>query len=730
MKKRTIFLAFLAAVLTAALPVSGMCGDTASQEEVYDMGRIDFTAKGEKTIAEPVSVDPQKSTIHLDDYKSVTIPQNAGDLVKELVIMDHRGETDLVPDDDTLYMRGFSSKRFTTALDGSAIRKTGGRQSSHIVDYALIPPFMIDSIEVLPGPHSALYPGKSIGGVVNFKTKDPKRHDTRKPDTAVSTSYGTYGTQNHSLSLAGSAGDFVYDLGYQNYATDGYLRNNEADINTFYSRLSYLLKNEGHVSFTASYTDADRQIPVNNDPDDAESDFDSDYPTVSEASRFYDWQNPTWDKIATSYRLNLELPTSAGTWNASAFYGKENRDYSMMEWVDSSDHSLGTQDGSWETKWHQQGGKITNEFSLAEGHVTTVGAAVEQLFDGYGDVPGWDDSEWAHDDKKRIEALAGFGQHEWSILEDLTMTAGLRYEDDTIWVSNHSSSSGTIYITGRGMWIERNYSEWVPKSFITYDLDDHATWLRDTSVSAGVSKIWRAPDYHGDYNPQGRPTGAWLDPEHGIGYDAVLNRRLFGDVQMKLNYSYYRIKDYIAYNRDYSEYWPKGGNVVEPGLEYMDYKINLDEVVRQGIELQFSGSITDDLEFMAGWAWQEFENQGDEPAGETELDNRPENKVTGKLAWQVFDPTRLILDYEFQDEQITVKSEEISPDVYEFTDIAIDSFHLFNLAVEQTLFDKWNGMKNGVLKLYVKNLFDEEYKNTSGYPATDRTVGAAFSFEI
>lgn len=46
------------------------------------------------------------------------------------------------------------------------------------------------------------------------------------------------------------------------------------------------------------------------------------------------------------------------------------------------------------------------------------------------------------------------------------------------------------------------------------------------------------------------------------------------------------------------------------------------------------------------------------------------------------------------------------------------------------MFDKWNGIKNGVLKLYVKNLFDEEYKNTSGYPATDRTVGAAFSFEI
>ncbi|MFO7751202.1 MAG: hypothetical protein R6V54_14030 [Desulfobacteraceae bacterium] len=125
-----------------------------------------------------------------------------------------------------------------------------------------------------------------------------------------------------------------------------------------------------------------------------------------------------------------------------------------------------------------------------------------------------------------------------------------------------------------------------------------------------------------------------------------------------------------------------------------------------------------------------FENQGNEPAGETELDNRPENKVTAKLAWQLLDPTRLILDYEFQDEQITVTSEEISPDQYEFDEIAIDAFHLFHLAVEQTLFQEWKGMKNGILKLYVKNLFDEEYKNTSGYPATDQTLGLAFSFDI
>lgn len=39
-------------------------------------------------------------------------------------------------------------------------------------------------------------------------------------------------------------------------------------------------------------------------------------------------------------------------------------------------------------------------------------------------------------------------------------------------------------------------------------------------------------------------------------------------------------------------------------------------------------------------------------------------------------------------------------------------------------------MKDTCLKFYVKNLFDEEYQDARGYPATYRTVGVALSFEF
>ncbi len=727
MQKKTILLCLLGLFLLAP-PTMAPAAEAENEDRVYDAGQVQVTAKGERR---QIRVDPQKTTISLDNYQSVGSPQNVGDIVKDMVIIDYRGATDLVPDDDTLYMRGFDSHRFVTALDGSTLRKTGGRRSSHIVDYAMLPPFLIEAVEILPGPHSALYPGKSIGGVVNFVTAEPHRYDSLKPDVAVALNYGTYDTRNHSASLQGGIGDFIYDLGYQKYATNGFLRHNEADIDTIFGRVGYILPNDGYITLSASYADADRERATVNDPNDPASDYDPDHPVLEKVGWiYYQWQDPTWDKIGTNYRLNLKLPSPIGTWTASAYYGEENRDHALMEWVNPSDPSQGVKDGSWDTQWHQQGGKIANEFQLAEGHLTTLGMELEQCYDGYGDVPGWGNSTFAHDDKKRIEIKSGFAQHEWAVNNRLTLEAGLRYEDTTVWVSNFSSSSGTMYITGREKWIKRNWSALSPKSFITYEFDDLARSLRDTSISLGVSRIWRAPDYHGEYNGSGRPQGAWIDPEHGVAYDLVFNRRLTGDIQMKLNYAYYKIKDYLVWNSKYSKYTPGGGNVVPPGLEYLDRLINLHEVIRQGVELQVDGHLGDKLYFLLGYAWQDFENQGNEPAGETDLGNQIDNYLTARVTYQLSPATSMTLHYEYKDDQVITTSTEIAPDIWEFEDISIDSFDVVNLSLTHTLFEKWQGLNKGTLRLYVNNLLNEDYQNTSGYPATDLTVGTGIELQF
>ena len=472
------------------------------------------------------------------------------------------------------------------------------------------------------------------------------------------------------------------------------------------------MPNNGYIALTTSYADIDREVSVRNDPDDPKSDYDGSYPKVSsDAGRYYSWQHPEVHKTASHYQLNFKLPTSWGNWKANAYYRLELHDRPTLVWVSKKDHSKGTMDGSWDVTFRQQGGQISNEFHLAPGHTTTIGGGIEQLYDKEDYYNAKKSPRLMEDNyHKRNENTFGFVQHKWELLPELSLTAGLRYEDNTVWASNYSPKADKFHVSGYGTWVKETYSQWMPKSFLTYKLDELADGLRDTSVSLGVSRIWRSPGNIAECQWAGVPQIVWLDPEHGVGYDMIFSRRLTGDIRMQLNYSYYQIKDYIAVNRAFAD--------------TIEFVINLDEVIRQGIELQFAGSLTDSIDFRLGYAWQDFENKGDELAGKTELDDRAENRINAGLSWRLFEGTTLMFDYEYQDDQTIVKTDEVEPGVYEFHEIALDSYHVVDFAVEQTLFDKCLNFKNCVLKIYVKNLFDEGYQNTNGYPAVDRTVGA------
>ena len=208
-----------------------------------------------------------------------------------------------------------------------------------------------------------------------------------------------------------------------------------------------------------------------------------------------------------------------------------------------------------------------------------------------------------------------------------------------------------------------------------------------------------------------------------MGYDLVLNRRIWGDINLKTNYAFYQIKDYIPSNSAYANY--SGANA--GSLRYSDYKINLEEVYRHGVDIELGGHLVSDLSFHLTYAWQRFYNQGDEPAGETALHKRAEHRVTAGLNYTLFEKTRLTLDYYYQSKEITEISEEIAPDVWYFTEVDNPGYSVFDFGVRQSLFESEGIIREASLSLYVKNLLDEKYKSASGYPATDRTFGAAMS---
>ncbi len=723
MKRFKVIFTILSAILILAVPqlckaVAGHKKEAGKEEEkIIKLKEIQVTApKSEGDIV----VTPSVTKINIEEYKIPGTPQNITDILKDRAIIDFRGESDLTPSNDTIQMRGFGGRRFITAIDDLTIEKSGFGYSNHAVDYALLSLGQIERIEIIPGPHSALHPGQSIGGVLNIITKKPKRYPTLKPDFKVKNSYRSYNTQNHSLDMDGGADSFIYGLGFHNYHTNGFLRHNETDINTFYSRLGWLLPSDGYISLSGTYTNQDRELTVNNDPNG--SNYNHDDPDVTVAG--YDpWQDPELDKEAYHWRLNYKQPSSIGLWSLGAYYNKENVD--QFNWEgDPNQAYRGFH--SRDVVWGQVGGKIQDEIEFSKNHLSTVGF----------------DMVVAHSERlnvsrhKRLDRRAGYFQHKWLIIPRLTLVGGLRYEDVNTWIHNRITDRNTGEITGyynnakKQDYIDRHFSEFVPKSFLTYALDDVSEMLKETSLSLGLSKIWHAPTSGMDMHGNGLP-GFYVEPEHGMAYDLILTKRFQKDIDLKVSYAFYEIKDYIAYNnRKYAEYIPSKTNPVPPGLEYKDARINLEKVHRHGVEFDLNGYILDDLSFYLSYAFQEFKNKGSELVAKEELDDRAKHRVNAGLGYKLFDKTLLMLDYKHQSKQVAYNSEEVAPDEWDFYTVPMDAYHVFDLAIEQNIFKEYGFLKKGVLKLYVNNLFNEEYQNSNGYPMTDRNFGGEISFKF
>lgn len=720
MKRIRITMAFVAAIviINAAPALAREAQKTQQEEEGTQKTRvqkIEEMVVKEKAGAPGYALSPSQTTIELDKIDFIGPSTSVLDALKTQAMVDFRGASSLDPGVDSVFFNGFDSKRFVTAMDGITLLKTGGRKSSNIVDWATLPSFLLESVEILPGPHSALYDAKSIGGVINMKTRAPTYWQTRVPELTLTTGYSSYNTFSNTAVIQGGLDNFIYDLAFQSYKTDGYLRNSETDMNTGYGRLGLLLPEDGYLTFSVSASDIDRNGAVNN-PGTTETgaiDWDSSYPEVT-GSAWEPCQEPTWDSKSQTYRLAYAQSLEIGRINASAYYGEDIRDRDYHNWINRKDHSQGTYYSTWQTKWWQHGAKITDELQWADNQTTTLGVDLAQLYD-----QGWDDTK-----TERIRKKGAFVQHKWGIAPSVDITLGARYEDVNTWTSNWSGSS--TWNTAYGKYVERQFDQILPKSFTTWKMDDLAPWLRDTSLSAGISKIWRAPDYHGDYNPQGRPVGIFLEPEHGMGYDLIFNRRLWRNINLKLDYAFYDIKDFIATNRTYAQY--SGGSA--GALRFSDYKVNLEKVHRHAITMELGGNITDDLSFYLTYAWQRFFNQGNEPAGETELDQRAEHQIGTGLRYALSEKTTLMLDYTFQSDEVTEVSNEVSSNVWTFSQVNNPAHSVVDIGVKYKCFARAGWFRDGTLSVYVKNLFNEDYYDASGYPATDQNFGVSFTIKI
>ena len=685
------------------------------EKEKTTLDEMVVKAKKESRISNKmIFTEELKNKITVKDSK------NVWNLLNDISMIDSRQQSDLGPtgqrgEDGCYLFRGFGS-RYTMAINGIQQHRSlcyGGCGGGTNIFF--LPPWLIESVEIIPGPHSALYPGKSMGGVINFKTSTPKVYDTLKPDIGFSTSYSSYNSQNYNSDFRGSFNRLTYDAGLQYLSTDGYLRNNSSSLYNLSGRIGYVFENDGYITFNIGHSQSDYELPIKNyggiEADSTAATFDSSYPTVT-GSSYYDWQDPEREESYLRYAVDTQYPTSFGTISGGAYYTKDTREeLQFMETTDTEKSSRYAPSDS-----HTYGFRIQDEIIINENHKTILAYdGIQKYMKSPMSYPGWDD-------RKRVETHGGALEHEWKLIPSLALTLGVRYEHTKVWMMNYMPEP----VAGYGLVIPKTYDGIAPKFVLHYDMNNIAPWLRDTSLMFGASRIWHAPDEM--YNWQRRPIAIHTDPEEGMAYDLIFMRRLFNNFHMNLGYSYMHIKNFQVWNKNFSEYQPVES--VDQSLWYKDFNLNCEAMDRHGVEIGFRGDITDDLNMSLGYSYQHFINQGDEPAGEEYASDRAKHKVKAALQYQIIPNLFFNSEYIYQSRQVEVNEEEVAPDVFVERRVEIDPYNLVNAGFSYTFKDKRYGLQGLTAKIYCNNVFNEEYENSKGYPSTDRTFGVALSLKI
>ena len=512
----------------------------------------------------------------------------------------------------SIFLRGANSNQTLFLVDGL-------RMNDPNTDYAV---FLggacasaCDSLEIAHGPQSTLYGGEAIGGVVSLRAQ----RGQGEPQARIAIEAGAFGTVQGAVNAQGERGLAAYNLSLQGGHTDNDRPNNAFDSVNTTLRLDRTVNDRFAIGGTLRWFHGDYESPGDrhtNDPDNTEREDNLLATLFAEMKTGDDWRTRV-TLGGQDRRFRSENPGALGT---QVTLVKNRR--AVVDWQST--------------------------FAGIERHRFTGGLTAEANHTrntGFGAI------------NERQHLLAFFVQDEFSPVDDVYLTAGLRSDDfDTFGRKT----------TGR----------------VT------AAWLvaqRRVKLRASYGTAFRSPSFLDLYGRSafyaGNPN---LRPESARGWDAGVDYYLDGD-RGTLSATWFenRFNDLIAY--DFA---------VFPSTV-----VNIERARTRGAELKADLALNTATRFQLGYTYLEADNL----TQNIRLLRRPRHGASADLrrdfggGFSAGAGVRWIAQRE-------------DVDAATFLTIDGEDYTVARVYAAYAVNDRLT------FKVRVENAFDEDYEEVNGYP--------------
>lgn len=488
-------------------------------------------------------------------------------------------------------IRGMAAKYTLILIDGKRMRTRETRPNSDGpgIEQGWLPPLSaIERIEVVRGPMSSLYGSDAMGGVINIitrKVSDEWQGNLRLESTFQENSKSS-NPHTAGFSLTGPLIEKVLGLQlygqYSKRKEDEYIGGYpEQKLRSLNGKLSFVATEDQSFELDLGRTLQSKLGTQGNTIKVTARSKDSEHESQRNYSALTHNGNWGWSTSKTSVAYE-------STNNTTRRMKIDNTDFDTQFLIPINDHML-TLGGKYSyQKLNDQG----NKFKLNR----------------ISELDRWD--------------YALFVEDEWQVLDNLSFTAGLRFNKDELYGKN-----------------------WSPRIYSVWSIDENF------SLKGGISRGYSTPGLRQVVSDWGQATGGSggngvivgnpdLSPEKSANYEVSLGYTNEDGVSASATAFYTRFKNKIESYYLCARGTPGGCSLNGETFEFTQKWHNVDKADIKGLELTAKAPLFERFVVTSSYTWMETEQKSGPNKGNP-LNRLPRHKFNLQLDWHAMERLEL-----------------------------------------------------------------------------------------